>query len=322
MDNITHTLIGAALAESGLRRRSRYAAAALMIGANIPDVDVIAVPLGHSLEWRRGITHGLPALVVWPFVLTALIMLWHRRRGARMGPRAGATSGARHERDRPPLRPRQLLLLSALAVATHPLYDWFNNYGMRWLMPFDGTWSYGDALFIVDPYLLVALAVGVYLARRRARGGTRQPFTPGRVAIAAGAAYTVAMLLLHEVAERVAARDLAATGGAPQRMMVAPTAANPFRWLVVADRGAYYQRGEVTLLGAPRVRSQDSVTVGLHAPGARAAAASPAAAAFLGWSRWPVYRVEPSGAVRIADLRYTSPEDAGGWASVRVPAAR
>ena len=31
-----------------------------------------------------------------------------------------------------------------------PLLDWLNTYGVRFLMPFDGTWFYGDALFIID----------------------------------------------------------------------------------------------------------------------------------------------------------------------------
>ena len=320
MDNLTHTLIGAALAESGLRRRTRYAAAALMIGANIPDVDVIAVPLGHSLEWRRGVTHGIPALLLWPFVLTGLIMLWHRWRGASMGPRAGATSRARHERDRPPIRPDQLVLLSAIAVLTHPTYDWLNTYGMRWLMPLDGRWSYGDSLFIVDPYLLAALLTGVVLARRRARAGTAEPFTPGRVAVAAAAIYTVAMFGLHQLATHVATESLGAGNGLQRRMMVAPTPANPLRWRVVQHAGAHYRRGEVRLLADVPFRHMDSVAVGLEAPAARAAAASPRASGFLGWSRWPFYRVDTDGgAVTIADLRYVSPEDGSGWASVRIP---
>lgn len=322
MDNLTHTLIGAALAESGLRRRTRYAAAALMIGANIPDIDVIAVPLGHSLEWRRGITHGIPALLLWPFILAGLIMLWHRSRGASMGPRAGATSRARHERDRPPIRPGQLVLLSAIAVLTHPTYDWLNNYGMRWLMPLDGRWFYGDSLFIVDPYLLAALLAGVVLARRRARAGTAEPFTPGRIAVGMAAVYTVGVFGLHQLATRVATRSLGAVNGAQQRLMVAPTAANPFRWRVVQDAGTYYRRAEVHLLADVPFRHQDSVAVGLDTPAARAAAASPRAAGFLDWSRWPFYRVDASGgAVTIADLRYVAPEDGSGWASVRVPVA-
>lgn len=323
MDNLTHTLIGAALAESGLRRRTRYAAAAMMIGANIPDVDVVAVPLGRSLEWRRGVTHGIPALILWPFVLTALIVLWHRRRGSRKGPRAGATIRARHERDRPPLRVPQLLLVSTVAVLTHPFYDWLNTYGMRWLMPFSGTWYYGDSLFIIDPYLLGALLLGVFLSRRRARQGAPYPFTPARVAVAAAACYTAAMFTLHEGAERLAVEASTAAGTPPARLMVAPTPGNPFRWLAVTDQGTHYHRRDVRLLASLQVVRGDSIATGADAPAAIEAAASRGAAAFLNWARFPVFRQNPAaGTVTIFDLRYASPDEAGGWASVTVPIPR
>lgn len=313
MDNVTHTLIGASLAATGLRRRTRYAAAAMMIGANLPDVDVIAVPLGHSVEWRRGITHGVPALLVWPFLLTAAIMLWHRLRrpGARRDPGD----------DRPAeVRPGQLLLVSALAVLTHPFYDWLNNYGMRWLMPLDGTWFYGDSLFIVDPWLMAALGIGVWLSRRRRRHRVPRPYLPAQIAVALGAAYTVAMMSLNEATERRAGRLLAAgTAGAPARLMVAPTAGNPAKWNVVADRGTYYERG-LLRVGGVALEGRDSIGVGLEDPRARRAALDPRAAGFLDWARWPVYRIDDStGVVHIIDLRYSSPDSRGSWASVSVP---
>jgi inner membrane protein len=70
MDNVCHTLVGAALTECGLRKKTRYATA-LVLGANLPDIDVLAL-FGHNgLGFRRGITHGILALIVWPFILTA-----------------------------------------------------------------------------------------------------------------------------------------------------------------------------------------------------------------------------------------------------------
>src|SRR5262245_51360794 len=104
MDNLCHSLVGAALAECGLRRRTRYATFALVIGANPPDLDVLALFGDDGLGFRRGITHGIPALIVWPFVLTAVIMAWHRlvRRESHLE-----------------VRPRELLTLSAVAILTH-----------------------------------------------------------------------------------------------------------------------------------------------------------------------------------------------------------
>ncbi|MEZ5331433.1 MAG: hypothetical protein R2991_05150 [Thermoanaerobaculia bacterium] len=55
-------------------------------------------------------------------------------------------------------------------MATHPALDWLNNYGLRWWMPFDASWSYGDSVFIMDPWLWVLLAAPWLLSRRRGGG--------------------------------------------------------------------------------------------------------------------------------------------------------
>src|SRR5690606_8078623 len=101
-------------------------------------------------------------------------------------------------RDLPPADPRALLLLSALSIVTHPVLDWMNVYGVRWLMPFDGTWFYGDALFIVDPWIWGALAVGVVAARRRWRRGDapRVARRPAILALGAVTAYIAGMYTL------------------------------------------------------------------------------------------------------------------------------
>src|SRR5690606_20874363 len=173
MDPLAHTLFGAALAESGLKRRSRYATATLLIGANLPDIDAMAGLWGSDFELyaRRGHTHGILAMLVLPLLLAGAMMLWHRWRSGtadatrRSGehPRIAARSVA--GADALPLQPRVLLALAFLAIWSHPLLDWMNTYGVRLLMPFDGRWFYGDTLFIVDPWFWLLAAAGVVLAR-------------------------------------------------------------------------------------------------------------------------------------------------------------
>ena len=107
MDNICHTLVGAALAQTGLKQRTSLGAATLMIGANFPDIDVVSIPFGRATEFRRGWTHGVLALVVLTFVLTAIMIAWDRykRRRGRL--------------QRAPVVARELLLLSAVSILTH-----------------------------------------------------------------------------------------------------------------------------------------------------------------------------------------------------------
>lgn len=155
MDPVTHTLVGAALATTRIGRATPLAPAALVIGANLPDVDVLAYAWGEdvAIGFRRGWTHGLLAVVVLPFLLAAALKLWDLWR-------------RRRRPDTPPARGAPLLLVSGLAVLTHPSLDWLNTYGMRWLMPFDDRWSYGDALFIMDPWLWLMLGAPWLLTRR------------------------------------------------------------------------------------------------------------------------------------------------------------
>ena len=153
MDPLAHTLAGAALAETRLGRSTALAVPALILGANACDIDAITVFMDRdvSLGFRRGWTHGVLALVLLPILLTFLLMLVDRVHGAWRGRESKA-------------RALPLFGVTALAVASHPALDWLNTYGIRFLMPFDGTWYYGDALFIIDPYLWLLLGAPVVVA--------------------------------------------------------------------------------------------------------------------------------------------------------------
>ena len=95
-----HASPARALAAAGLRRATPLATAALVIGANAPDIDVLTGFAGEyaALAMRRGWTHGVLALVVLPLVITALLLLWDRLRAAAAGPCAGARRSAARAR--------------------------------------------------------------------------------------------------------------------------------------------------------------------------------------------------------------------------------
>ena len=162
MDPLAHTLVGATLAETRLGRmgRTTLAAPALILGANAPDIDAVTMFLGRdvSLGFRRGWTHGALAMLVLPLALTGLLLLLDRAVAAWRGREPRARAGP-------------LLALSTVGVLSHPALDWLNTYGVRLLMPFDGTWFYGDALFIVDPWVWLLAATPVVLANSASRLG-------------------------------------------------------------------------------------------------------------------------------------------------------
>lgn len=147
MDPIAHAFSGSAAAAAGLRRITPLATAALVLGAVAPDIDGLLM-FGDeftALAHRRGLTHGIAAVFVLPLFIVPLLMAWDYR--------------VRRVRDpvARPARPLVLYGLAAAAVALHLAFDWINNYGVRLLMPFDGRWFYGDALFVIDPWLWLLL---------------------------------------------------------------------------------------------------------------------------------------------------------------------
>src|SRR5688572_11886578 len=86
MDNLTHSLVGWALGQAGLKRKTRKGLAALILGANMPDVDVFLgwVPW-EPLATHRGFTHGLlGGVLLMPPLLAGLLWLldrWQLSRG-------------------------------------------------------------------------------------------------------------------------------------------------------------------------------------------------------------------------------------------------
>jgi len=302
MDNLCHTLVGAALAESGLRRRTPLATATLLIGANIPDVDGILYWLHRpvdALGFRRGWTHGILAVALWPFVLTSLVLAWDRWVRRRGHP------------ERAPAEPRALVLLSLLAVATHPLLDLLNTYGVRLLMPFSGHWFHGDTLFIADPWMWLVLGagwLGAFLMRRR---GAAHPERVARGALALAGVYVLAMAASNLEARRIVRDAASAEGGTVGALMVSPLPLDPFRRAVVIQRDGGYELGSFDWLARPRYRFERTVRrdTGLDAPAVRAAAAATRPGRiFLDWARFPIFDVVPAAdgyEVLLADARYT-----------------
>ncbi len=163
MDNLTHSLVGALLGQMGLKRKTGLAMPTLIIAANIPDIDAVTVLLGgqQHLALRRGITHGPIAMVLLPLLLWGA-MLWFDRWQTQRGKRP---------EKRLPVHRGWLLALAYIGCLSHPLFDWFNSYGVRFLEPFSSRWFYGDTLFIIDPWIWAALGAGLWLSIRRERVG-------------------------------------------------------------------------------------------------------------------------------------------------------
>lgn len=161
MDNLTHSLVGLTAAKAGLEKLSPGATALCLLAANAPDADIVVLPFGDRwtfLQHHRGITHAIVGVValalLLPLIFYVVDLLW-----------------SRYRKRRPSVNLKGLMLASFIVSATHPLLDWTNNYGIRFLLPWNERWFYGDLVFIVDPFMWLVLGGASFLLSAKTTSG-------------------------------------------------------------------------------------------------------------------------------------------------------
>ena len=292
MDNLTHSLIGAALGQAGLKRKTGLAMPALIIGANIPDIDAACffwLEGTEHLGFRRGITHGPPAMLLLPLVLAGLLWWFDRWQTGR---------GTRPE-GRLPVSFKWLYLLGLIGCLSHPLFDWFNNYGIRLLEPFSSQWFYGDTLFIIDIWIWAMLGAGIWLSRRRERSGRAEWTRPAVLSLRALTLYILLNMGISAQAIVEARKTI------PQAKLIAANQVPLAFWerqvLVRTDKlyGTYSSTPFGALKGqdSPKPINMDDPRIAAWAKG------DPQAEAFLFWSRMPIAEPSPKG-ILLKDQRF------------------
>ena len=296
MDNVTHALAGLLIAEATVTLAERRAAApaspglrrtAAIVGvitAELPDIDVFysgAVlgigKLGYLLH-HRGHTHTVV------FALLGALLVWGIALAVR---RASLTPGDR----------RTLLAVSLVGTLSHIALDFTNNYGVHPFWPAVNRWFYGDAVFIVEPWLWVASLPALFLAARYnttralhgallvlillAAWGTGQVGRGAALAVTVGAAVWFGALALVRPSRRVMlgvaawlvvegvffaasaaarARVREAVGPALADVVITPAVSDPLchRALVVEVDGASYRVATARVAPFPALRDAAS----------------------------------------------------------------
>lgn len=344
MDNLAHTLVGAALGRAIADRHVPRAALIGAVAANMPDLaEVFTGYLGWSradfLAQHRGITHSLAGAGVQIVVLVLILGLLLR-----------------------PAPWRWVTLLVAVTVLSHLFMDWQGSYGWRPFLPWTATWYYLDWVAIADPFFwlvpLVALAWGanrhwrpllatlcgaglitLVIGRYVANGGTISPWVlPLCIAIALIgvigwmrfwfgpvlrqhlATGAVVLLGMYAIAQGVAAQS--------SKAVIRQAAVRRFGQ--VATWAALTNIGE-PFTWEPMYASPDTVggdgwqvPRNLRARAVIEAIATPDGRAIAQFARFLTARVDTSGrAVYLWDSRYAA-GSRGGWAAVeiRLPSAR
>ncbi len=349
MDNVTHTLIGLSLAKAGLGKKTALAVPALLIGANLPDVEFVwHLGRGSFLDSHRGISHTPLGIMGLSFCLAAALWLYHRFKHPASG------------------RPPALILLWGLALfgmMTHPFFDFLNDYGIRPLLPFSSAKYYGDLLAILDPWIWLILGCALALMTRSNRGRAGcvllglagllivvvgwwpitailwvsiaalslgfgrflrdRGFNPARAALVALVLYLGALA----VARQVVLANARATGpqlvsGRLEQIDVIPARPQSLlRWTVVLQASNRYYLADVGLGDWHRHPPQlQIVQKNLDNPYFRKSLEDRDMAALARFARFPSVTVEPATegtAVLLRDLRYSRNRSAG-FGAVRV----
>jgi inner membrane protein len=297
LDNITHSLAGWALGQAGLKTTTRKGLAALILAANMPDIDIF---FGNApwdpLAIHRGFTHGLVGgVLVLPPVLAGLLWLldrWQLSRGAKF--KSGLT-----------MRFGWLVGVAYLGAITHPLLDLLTTYSVQLLSPFSSAWYHADGLFIIDVWIWLVFALGIGISKEREKR-SRSWRWPAQTAIATVLIYIGGNLLITWVANEKL-RMCSECGGPPEAVFASPPPVEFWKRDFVWRDGQCYRRGRYVPFGGFGPVGECQPT-NMNDPLVREAIRrDPRLRKFLKWSILPQADVRLEGCVArvaIGDARY------------------
>lgn len=319
MEPVTHFLTGACLARAGFNRKAAYATLAMTLAAEAPDLDTlwyVRSPIA-AFQHHRGITHTFFGLPFEALVVIAFVWLVHRWRLRR------SSADSRRPLTAAPVRWGLLYVFALIALLSHILLDWTNNYGVRPFFPFNPTWYQGSFVFIFEPVMFLLLLGGLLapalLGLVSAEIGARRSRFRGRGwAIAALVGVTVLWgwrWVEHEDAIQLASNANYGEAGAPPaqvlRVVASPLPGNPYRWHTVVDTRTFYQIARVdTLHDVVDTNPEQDLLNKPHSSAAtEAAKRSLLGQVYLDWSSWPL----------VTDIGPVAPVDAppgANWTGV------
>lgn len=308
MEPVTHFLTGACIGRAGLNRTSGYATLMVTLAAEFPDIDILWSIRGpvEGFGHHRGFTHSFIGAPIDSLVVLGLVFLFHRWR----------TRGGKA----PPLPPRWglLFLFGILAVLSHILLDFTNNYGVRPFLPFSWKWYSWDIVWIVEPLMLLFLLMGLVLpaifALVGSEIGARKETFRGRWSAVMALLLICATWWVRDYQHRKAVTLLKSTdyrGEVVTRAAAMPYPVNPFAWAGIVETQSLYAEVPID----SRLTNVDPVEHAqiLYKPPETAvtlaAKRSPIGRVYLDWSQFPFVEaeaIEPGqdSVVLFRDLRF------------------
>lgn len=287
-------MAGWALGQAGLKTKTRKGLAALILAANMPDIDVF---FGNApwdpLAIHRGFTHGIVGgVLVMPPILAGLLWLLDR---LQVGRNTAFKSGLR-------MHFGWLVALSYVGAITHPFLDMLTTYSVQLFSPFSNRWYHADGLFIIDLWLWLVLAVSIGFSKELERKGRPWART-AQVGVGIVFAYVAVNLLITQSADATV-RSASPNADA---IFASPPPAASWRRELVWREGDCYRRSTYSPFAGFGPVSECQPT-NMDDPIVREAIRrDPKLQKFLKWSILPqadVIRARCNAKVAIGDARY------------------
>jgi len=310
MDPVTHFMTGACLSRAGFNRKAAYATLAMTLAAEAPDLDTLWAFGGPiaAFQHHRGWTHTFLGIPFEAAIVVGIIWLYHRWR-------------SRRPSAKPPIAPVRwglLYLFILIALLSHLLLDWTNNYGLRPFFPFNPRWYAGSFVFIVEPVLLLilltALVAPALFGLVSSEVGARKPAFRGQnwaiFGLLAMAALWALRFVEHQKALQLAQNN-DYNGAYVLRAAADPYPINPFHWQTVVETPTFYQISTADTLNDTISTNSSAGTI--YKPpttlATLAAKQSWLGEIYLDWSQWPVVTetgIDQDGiaTVTFRDLRF------------------
>ncbi|MEG2005320.1 MAG: metal-dependent hydrolase [Bilophila sp.] len=229
MEPVTHALSGAVIAFALPKQaQAWWFPVWAMLVAISPDADVFFVhtPLQY-IEYHRGITHSFAGGWALALFFALLLFLLDRTRRRPHGVVAR------------PLENGSLIGawgLAYLIILHHIWFDCMNSYGTQVFLPFSEYRVRWNALFIVDPLLLLPLACGLIFKRN------------SRPVMLALLLWTI-LYPLGALATRVGLEASLRTNAQTEALHLVPDAFTPFHWKLIQSREELWDVAGYTVFG-------------------------------------------------------------------------
>lgn len=285
MDTGTHIVMGIALGGlalidpvvAGHSMTTTAVIAGTIIGSQAPDVDTVLKLRDNAVYIRhhRGITHSIPAVLLWPIVISGTIHF--------LIPEANFL---------------HLWLWTFLAVFLHVFVDIFNSYGTQALRPFSSKWVALGVINTFDPIIFALHVVGLLFWAF----GSNPVYT-----MLIMYAIIIVYYLLRFAVQGAVRHAVKNTIPSAEEIIVAPTI-RFFQWRIAAISKTHHYVGRAYGRSINIYDKFDRKPIP-NSPLVSAALKDKNLSAFTSFSplyRWEITKYDEIFEVRLIDLRYRS----------------